>query len=61
VRVQCDLFRHDHSAKTAVVLRLHGQGESDLAFMLPAADSTPFDTVYDAWQLHLQDKFIAIG
>jgi len=59
VRVQCDLFVTITQLRLQWSYGLHGQGESDLAFMLPAADSTPFDTVYDAWQLHLQDKFIA--
>src|SRR5258706_6726492 len=59
VRVQCD------ELNTVTQLRLqwsygpNGYGESDLAFVLPSADSTPFDTVYTAWQIHLQDRFIA--
>src|SRR5258708_40271869 len=59
VRVQCD------ELNTVTQLRLqwsygpNGYGESDLAFVLPRADSPPFDTVYTAWQIHLQDRFIA--
>jgi hypothetical protein len=59
VRVQCDELNTVTQLRLQWSYGLSGEGESDLAFVLPSADSTPFDTVYTAWQLHLQDLFRA--
>jgi len=60
VRVQCDLFVTITQLRLQWSYGLHGKARA-ISLYASAADSTPFDTVYDAWQLHLQDNHCLSG